>query len=233
MSQTPGQLWWTEYKNAKGELIWKKVDAGLFDVEPKEKQSGYVPFTFGVVVKVPNPRYETFFYVGSGPVFVASGGYERMFDCILDKGNHTAVIITRTSEKHPETPNDRRWRRVSIDVEVGPRNPSKMGIISNFFQTKAAGQYIPNTPSTGLDVAFSISVKENPKTLEWFFDEQGDPTDKNHVTYYWPDIPQHYSEDYSYKEKGVHTGYVKVTDSKGRPAGECRFSVVIGDNTKL
>ena len=233
MSQIPEQLWWTKEPN------WKEVHDGLFTVEPKEKQSGYVPFTFGIVVKVPNPRYQTFFYVDAGSVFVASGGPERIFNCVLNEGKHTASIITRTSEDHPDKPNERKWQKLDIGIEVLPRDFSKMGIISNFFQSKKAGQYIPNTSSTGLDVAFSISTsisRENPETLEWNFDEchpSKDPAKPSRLIVKWQKAGDHLSEGYVYKENGAHTGYVKVTYSNGRPAGECKFSVVIGNNKKI
>ena len=201
--------WWQD------DPSWKEVQNGIFKIEYETKRNGITPYTYGVTVVVEDPRAETYFDTGKGVVNVSSGGLKRIFNYIFDTGKHTVCILGRTSSNDPE----RKWQKVSFDIDVEPRKDDPNCIIVNFFQSKAGGQMAKG--ATGLDVAFSLSLREKPESINWIF---GDGNKKEESG---PKAATLLSVSNPYTKIGKHEGHVEVVYNK-KP---CRreFAVVITD----
>lgn len=188
--------------------------SNLFDFEPKGDRSGISPLSVGVIVTVKDPRSEVYFDPGSGIASTAGGGHKRIFNHVYGTGDYTACVTVRRVRRNEK----KEWQTKKFQVHVDPRPFN--GIIKNFFQGKAAGQYA--TGATGLDVDFSIALDITPKAIEWFF-EPGSPILREEG----PKAKTLMSVDHIYKNIGTWKGYVKVTDQDGKTDPPTEFEVVI------
>ena len=83
-----------------------------------------------------------------------------------------------------------------ITIEIGKEEyDKKYKFISNFYQRKKFGNYIPGTSATGLEVAFSLAMKDNPRFIVWNFGDGHGYDEDNH----WESL------------LAVHNTYTKIT----------------------
>lgn len=112
------------------------------------------------------------------------------------------------------------WQREDFEITVNP-NPSKDGdIITNFYQTKAAG--ITESGASGLDVAISISSGITVGNIEWDFGETKPKEPKK------KSIDQTAKHVYKNARKDPYEGKVTVTNHEGNKLQQQRFYVIMG-----
>ena len=216
--------WWQSDEN------WIE-SSKLFTIESKGKLDGITPHTVGIIVTVNEPRDITYFDAGIGKgVFISSGTEKRIFDHIYGSGKHTLCISCRSNPKG----NERFWQSKLFDIDVKTKEEAKKEdpdcVITNFFQGSGGGQYVAG--ATGLDVDFSISWEENPKTIMWQFSDNEKEERRKTDTLMWPKATTLKSVSHTYKELGSHRGFVEVMSNKGY---KCRrdFTVVMTNLSKF
>lgn len=216
MEKNCKKWWWQE--KGKG---WTQTTEGIFEIESQGKTNNVTsPHSYGIIV-ISEPSSETYFDPGTGWVAVASGGKKRIFNHIFDVGVHRLCVLGRTDPDDQE----KKWREQVIEITVSPRKIDENDPIANFYQSKVSGQYANG--STGLDVAFSISLRENPQKIEWMYSKKFEKQyPKENAS--WPKAASLLSVNKTYKHVGTHEGYVKVWNNKGKEFTR-EFIVIITD----
>lgn len=180
----------------------------------QSRESGISPLTVGFIICVPDPLSTVWMNFGDRKkTTTTQKGHLRTFSHTYHGNKEFRGCVTILNS-------DKDWKTKPFSVITSKDYEERGGLITKFYQTKAAGQSARG--SSGLDVAFMISTGRSLKRTIWQFDENKPPH---------PQPIFDLSTSHIYKRADTYRGSVIVEDYNGKTKTR-KFNVIVSNNPR-